>query len=212
LLFVPPLLLSLPPVPVAVCVQLSNIDDLEKLKNPTNLVKQARDHGFVTLSYTTAHIHHVDIEWVDHDHKARIQKLWELLDKYIKYTAAGKGEPTIITPLLLIGQTLCVRCVDCSRGGYCCVFVLCMAECNRLEGVPTQDQVKAQLQAMSQVDEAKASKSKKGGKKSKEAAKENDDGGDDGSYQPTMARPNTGRGSVQQQLQSCTVCHAAAPL
>ena len=75
-----------------------------------------------------------------------------------------------------------------------------VAAADHVEGLPTLDEVKAQLQLMVQVSDERGGAAKRGGKK-KKVAKENDDGGDDGSYQPTVGRPtlksaHTGRATL----------------
>ena len=75
--------------------QVSNITELERLKNKADQPSSAakgHDRGHVLLSYATGRTHHIDIEWVDHDHKARIQRFWELLDKHLKFSLRGVGQ------------------------------------------------------------------------------------------------------------------------
>ena len=79
----------------------------------------------------------------------------------------------------------------------------CVVVAEHLEGVPTQNVVKAYLHAALQAEEERQSKPKKGGRK--KAMKENDDS-DDGSYQPTVVRPGVGRGSTLQQPYLCSEC------
>ena len=80
----------------AACCQLDNVS-IDKLKNPQQSSSQrGRERGIAILSYmTTNYSHHIDIEWIDHDHKGRVQKFWELLHKYIDLTATGRGKHTI---------------------------------------------------------------------------------------------------------------------
>ena len=85
------------PDATAVCCQLSNIIDVDEPKDRTDQLStsfECRDRGFVLLSYYVAHgsSKRFEVEWLNQEQKARIQKLWELFDRYSKLTAAGKGQ------------------------------------------------------------------------------------------------------------------------
>ena len=201
----------------AVCCQLSNIIDVEKPKNTTehrSSSLKGRDNGFVLLSYVAANgsFRHFEVEWLNHDHKARIQKLWELLDKYSKLTAAGKGQRIASLSERLAVQSVSPLWSAHTDAGGCVRVLWHVAVHDHVDPLPTEDQVKAQLQAMVRSDEEKESKSKRGGKK-KKPAKENDGGADDGSdgsYQPTTAHTGAMRGSVSTPTQHhrCSAQHA----
>ena len=104
---------------VAAYCQLSRIGEIEPLKNknkPEQLFSLAKSRtptpNLVLLSYATGKDHHVvAIEWEDHDHKARITRFWEMLDKYFRLTVADKGEHTI-TSALPICSPAYATCVD----------------------------------------------------------------------------------------------------
>ena len=82
-----------------------------------------------------------------------------------------------------------------------CTVLCCVAVRAHLEGFPTQEEVKAQLQLLVQAMEEKENKSRKGGRKKKgihEKEHSFDDDKDNGAYRPTgaVARPNIGKGSA----------------
>jgi len=93
-------------------LRIDNLDPLEYKPDQPSDLPEGDGRGFALLSFAARRtITHIDIKWVDHEHKARIQKLWELLDGYVKLVAADTGEHTINTAALPINHTASICCI-----------------------------------------------------------------------------------------------------